>query len=622
MTKALLPILLIIILSVGVAATIQIVDNIERKPDRFLPSTFNFSNTAQATDSGQQMQGITYDDGIFYTLMRDGNLFSIDAYNQTGDFIGANCTDVDGSADMNQPNAIAWNNDLNQWIVGGRENAASESTIFQVPGNCVLTGGIHADLNISEIRGLAWNGSQYLATYNNVFGLFSSDFELLTNGTYDNDITEAEGVTWFNETRMWWVLDRATNSTYEFTTQLNSSGDRFNSTQINVPFGLTNNATSMFIISGNPNNLTSEYSQQIFKVFFEIRDEFSDTNIRENVTISLVGNESASFITANGTLNLSVPHVGEYAISYTSPQHETRFYHSILGDRHRSITLYNILTANSSTIKVLVKDENFNNLENATVQALRYYITDNTFRIVEMTRTGFDGASQVHLQQDGEDYKFRIIYLNDTKFQSIATIIRSYHVADGINFQINKEGDPLKNVETLTNVEAGVSFNNVTNTFLFIFNDASGTVTQACLDIFKIEEGQEVRLNQSCTNADSGTISISVDNNLTSSMVGEGVLTIDQSGVRTTLVADQATAFFDIRNIVTSLGAQGLFYLGLFATGIALTMIFEPKAAIIATSVAFVIPVIAGLSLFSITAALGVMAGGIIIAATMTTRAE
>lgn len=352
-----------------------------------------------------------------------------------------------------------------------------------------------------------------------------------------------------------------------------------------------------------------------------IRDELTDLQINESFTIDFLGPESRNFTAENGELNVSLLQNGEYILRYSNSNYQERLYFFDRLNSDMNITLYALTVGNSTTVPVIVKDQNFKDLENATVQALRKFISRNTFEVVEMARTKFDGRSNLHLQQDGEFYKFRVVFLNGTLLTTIPSVVDANAASNGLNFQVSTESDPLASIQGLGEVEANVTFDSVNNNFLFSFTDRSDEVDIGCLTITRIINGDFTTINSSCSTSDSVTISLAVDNTTAGEYLGEGTLAkVESDGTTSTIVSASASVFFDINAIVASLGNQGMFLLGLLILGIGLTFMFEPIAAIIGIAAAFMVPILAGLTVFGISTALGILAAAVILSAIVKTR--
>lgn len=222
-----------------------------------------------------------------------------------------------------------------------------------------------------------------------------------------------------------------------------------------------------------------------------------------NISINLFGTVNyTNSSTETGKYFISLLYPSEYTIRYSSPGYPERFYYFTMINRTvQDLTLY--LLANPSNITITVYDEISHYVQGATVKAQRYDLATNSYILVEMVETNFEGQGILHLQKFSEFYKFVIEYGGETKLTTTPT----YIYTDSLTFQINLASDIGEDYYNSQNIDWELTFNNVTNNFRFFYNDPSNVVSQGCLYVYTTDLiNDEVLYNSSCSSSTSATL--------------------------------------------------------------------------------------------------------------------
>lgn len=393
-----------------------------------------------------------------------------------------------------------------------------------------------------------------------------------------------------------------------------SNGDMIGSRLVDV------NQTTLLFRSPNGNtgptthfyleDFTSTSNDNTFSFLnLEILDEKTKVTATGNFDIDIIGTDTVQLTGISGSVS-QLLRFGDYRITYKSQNYPQRdYYLKIANTTTGDIDLYALDSTNATQISYIIKDENFKPLENATIQALRFYISSNIYEVVEMDLSGFDGSGTLNLEQDDAFYKFRVLYNGKTKLDTVGTNINSQHVANGLNFQINTLTDTLADVEALQGAAASINFNTASNSFTFSSTDSGGVYDQACLEITGITEYTNQVVNTSCSTSDSSTIVIVVDNTTNTQYFAQGILINGDNSV----VAVQSTKIFDSNNVVDIIGSYGIFLSIFVIILMGMATLYNPKSTIIVGSLGFAIPIFAGFSMFSIGLAILIFLGGIIV---------
>jgi len=157
-------------------------------------------------------------------------------------------------------------------------------------------------------------------------------------------------------------------------------------------------------------------------------------------------------------------------------------------------------------VTATVYDMSNNELEDVTIKMLKYDITTNSYRAVEVVKTNIDGIGVLDVELAKEFYKFTLFYGGSTRLITSG----SYVYQSSITFQIYTGDDTATQFYVVEGVEGSLTFNNDTNRFYFQFNDDSNTLYQGCLDVYKMTATGKELFNSSCAAGSSGTVSIYV----------------------------------------------------------------------------------------------------------------
>ncbi len=262
-------------------------------------------------------------------------------------------------------------------------------------------------------------------------------------------------------------------------------------------------------ITGDLNYNFSLYATNSINITF--KDEITKAQI-SGVTINydLIGAVNyTNSSTSTGTIFLSLLYPSEYTIRYSSADYPERFYYFTLTNRtFNELTLYLLNESQSSNITITVYDEVSHFVENATVKALKYDIGTNSYVLVGMIKTNFEGAGVLRLVKNTEFYKFVIDYEGDTKLTTTPT----YIYGDSLTFQITLTSPIGEDFYNSEDIDWTLTFNNATNNFRFFYNDPNNIIEQGCLYLYTVDlKTDETYFNASCISSTTSTILLTAD---------------------------------------------------------------------------------------------------------------
>jgi len=275
-----------------------------------------------------------------------------------------------------------------------------------------------------------------------------------------------------------------------------------------------------------------------------------------------------------------------------------------------STSLYMLDETNGTAITFTITDEGGQELENATVKALRYYVgiggTSTGFVEVEACRTNFVGQCQMHLEQYDVYYKFIVDYEGNTVLTTEYTEL----ISSTYSFQVNTVPSVIQEIITVANVSVTLNYTNSTspNYFTYTYSAQDGLIRNSCLKIVRADAfGQEV-INNSCLTSSAGSIIISINETDEAEYIATGYLFTSQEN-HYPLITLNVNLVQDFKNF----GRQGIFYTLLFIGVMSGVVLFSPSLAILLGLIALAASVATGLIYLSAGSIIFlIIAGGIL----------
>ena len=305
-------------------------------------------------------------------------------------------------------------------------------------------------------------------------------------------------------------------------------------------------------------SLRNESTDTLLSGTMEFVFDYSWMNYTGNFSTEVIATNHSFCISPNTTWVLS-----DIMVDYTVGGESYNYfaYQVNLSDATRLVTLY--ATSGTTQVTFNVKDTGGDNIEYAYIHIEKYDAGTNTYKEVEVLRTGNDGNAYGEILL-GDWYRFTIryqgtAYLVDGPIRQIATTK---------NFRIDLLGaDWFDDYDVIRNVAHSLTFNNATLKFSFTWNDPELEITSACLRVRQRNATRDTLINESCTTAHSGTINMAI--NTTGSVddktfVAVGYFRMIQSPI-TEFVADVLEKSFDYEWMIYDSEGKGF---GLFMTAL------------------------------------------------------
>lgn len=423
----------------------------------------------------------------------------------------------------------------NNYNVSDNLEAVFYQSVIDFQALEIITGDIINDSNFSVTDGITTNiytdsstAGLKAGNYNITFfkdGWFNKSSSFLVN-VFDNKTVSVSDV---SET----VINITVNHFYTGLSINNFSGYVYNDDyDVNISFSTTsgyalvssavNQSFDIYIESDTYAGLSDTiyvntspvfyYDTDLFRYnsfYVTFRDE-DDNTLITNVSLDLISDIFGNnYTTTNGTIYVTALSPEEYILKYYANNYTTRFYYlEVTDNSYFNLTLYLNEEGSGTDTTIIVYDtSSSSNLEGAIVKLLRYDITTNSYKVVQMGTTDGDGEVIFDILQDEEFYKFVIEYEGEVvKITNPLPIEKSI-----IKIPVTIGDNYLSDYGIYKNIYHTLVFNGDTNNFRFDFTDPSGIEREYCLYLYKKEYSQTTLINSSCLDTSSGSILLPVE---------------------------------------------------------------------------------------------------------------
>ena len=309
---------------------------------------------------------------------------------------------------------------------------------------------------------------------------------------------------------------------------------------------------------------------------------------KRNYSFSLRNNYNYSICAMNTTTNYNVDAVMSYENNVSG--FTTRSYYLInysLTNVASYVYLYLLSTANSSKVYVYTKDQDDEALKGHYVKALRYYPGTNTYRTVEISKSNNDGVSLFHLVGYDVWYKFFVQDGTQTIFVSESTKILSSE----IYFYIRIIEDPVSIFSRARNLDYDLLYDNVTQTFVFTYNDVSNIVRDGCLVVSKMGQRSDEVLCNTCETSSATTLSCTIPGTMSGTYIAKAY--IDTTSINSNFLVDFIEVIVSVTHeMFGQVGTISTFILG---GTFAFIGLWNPVAAVMLSIVALIFSVWLGI---------------------------
>lgn len=309
------------------------------------------------------------------------------------------------------------------------------------------------------------------------------------------------------------------------------------------PYTFITNSTNLTVYSMDIDNCTT-YTNQILK-FTIVDEETKSSASLINATVETFINISSQYdnnitwiynTTQNSPLSICVPikainntnyNLGAVT-KYYSYQHAIEYYTianlNITKDYQDNITLYDLLSDDSTDFKLTFIGSDYQPVESALVYLEREYVGDGIFRTVELPETDSNGQTVLHMVRNDVKYNIRIVKNNTVlgSFTNLRAFCADYTIGD-CTIDLNA----IESTEQIFdyNDEIGITYtqptyDNSTSKVSFTFTSLDGNSKTVNLQVVGSDIFGNRTLCQNSLTASSGTLYCILSSNVTEGTVG------------------------------------------------------------------------------------------------------
>lgn len=297
---------------------------------------------------------------------------------------------------------------------------------------------------------------------------------------------------------------------------INTTTDSYTTTNGVAYLPISSDNTSVTIngdtISGTTDlvNKTQTYAFSVYaenSLFITFKDSVTDSIIN-NVSMDYFSSlDSSQTSTNNGTLYLTLLNPVTYTFRINSSGYEDNLYFTtITDDTFSDFTIYLNPNASTTSITFQIVDSGASEVENAQVQALKYYVEDNTYRVIASGITNPSGETKLDLITENNFYKY-VVILNGVV---VKTTSPSIITATTIRIQVTSGDIVLEDYSEWRGITSRLTYNEVTSNFRLDYSDT--TNRELCMSTYEEGFNMFTLLESTCVSGTSGTILQGIDN--------------------------------------------------------------------------------------------------------------
>lgn len=243
---------------------------------------------------------------------------------------------------------------------------------------------------------------------------------------------------------------------------------------------------------------------------------------------------------------------------------------------NQNITLFDLLSEDSTNFLITFKDSTFLPIENALLNIQRFYTSEGIFKSVESPKTDDKGQSVGHF--DTKTVLYNIIVTKNGQvlatFDNVASQCDNVLTGDcKINLNAFTTGTPIEDFETSFGITYAMSFNKISKIITVQFNSVDGTTKNVTLIANKFDRFGNTSVCSGSLISSSGTVTCEIPSSFGNASV-VAILLVDGNQITTRtyqIIDDQDDRF----------GGQGPILLFILLISIGFMLISHPIGIII-----------------------------------------
>jgi hypothetical protein len=229
---------------------------------------------------------------------------------------------------------------------------------------------------------------------------------------------------------------------------------------------------------------------------------YSEGSLQENISSSVSFNATSEVDMCSSSTNPDIRVIAN--IEYVRPEYDTRFYYFFNSTLtpNQNIKLYLLEIIYADQVNFHVTDTNDYPLgSNVYVFVQRYFPSTGDYVTVAMLRPDEIGDDATYLRKVDAWYKFIVTQNGETIYVTTPRKITETDV------YIRVPLSSLTNIlEKFGNLDASITFNNVTRNFTASFVQANGNTVEGCLEVNRLSYGSQTLQCRKCQESSSATL--------------------------------------------------------------------------------------------------------------------
>jgi len=182
-----------------------------------------------------------------------------------------------------------------------------------------------------------------------------------------------------------------------------------------------------------------------------------------------------------------------YSIGYGETQYEAtgysdRRYYTFSGNRLTNVTinntLYSLISGSSTSFLFTIQKSDLSVYDNVYLTLNRWYPEEDTYRVVEMSKTDDEGQTVMKVEIEDVDYRVGVYYPNGTLIY-LAAPFRLVCIAAPCSYTLTVPDDAGDSFTNWKNLQVSLNFNTTTNIFDLTYNDPSQDTDTFNMSVFK-----------------------------------------------------------------------------------------------------------------------------------------
>jgi len=265
-----------------------------------------------------------------------------------------------------------------------------------------------------------------------------------------------------------------------------------------------------------------------------------------DITAEFISDSNSFNVSTNtGTLLLDLLTPDAYTIKYSIDGSEVvrDFFVTLNEQSYQEIDLYLIDEEISAYYVAVVVDASNNACQQNTVSLLRYYVSDNQYKVVEMSRSNSQGQAVFRVKPNNVDYKFLFDGSCGTFTSAPTRLIDSTN-----SYTITGGQELLESLYAITGASTSLTYVNGTETFAYTWTSDSNIITQGCLTVLQRNNGVRTVFGTDCATGNTGTASVTINDTNQTTYFASGKLftsTTFSDGNTNELEVSFVSGFFD-----------------------------------------------------------------------------